>query len=155
MPNKNVEFCLLEYMDENRTTERNEASGTYYVLQEINGHPEKSKALDSKEDALIGTYLNTFDYFGENPILVMQLDAQPKIGKIFKDIFLLSPENLPSNIKSVVVNRQTLQLCVHDETLTVSDKIRFILSPEGGEYLEQCIIVGIYGNDSIHFSRGM
>ena len=156
MPPKKLEFCLFEYFDENRASEVDEMSSvTYYLLQQVNGHSEKNETLDSKADALIGAYLNTFDYFGEKPILVMRLDAQPKIGKVFKDIFLLNPENLPRNIRSVVVNRETLRLCADDETLTVSDKIQFILSPEGKASLEQCIIVGIYGNDSIHFSRGM
>ena len=156
MPNKKLEFCLFEYFDEDRALEVNDTSSvTYYLLQEMNEYSEKDTGLGSKEDALIGAYLNIFDYFGEKPILVMQLDAQPKIGKVFKDIFLLNSENLPRNIRSVVVNRETLKLCADDETLTVSDKIQFILSPEGKESLEQCIIVGIYGNDSIHFSRGM
>ncbi len=156
MPHKKLEFCLFEYFDENRTLGINETSSvTYYLLQDINEYSEQDKVLGGKEDALIGAYLNVFDYFGGKPILVMRLDAQPKIGKIFKDIFLLSPEGLPRNIRSVIVNRETLKLCAYDETLTVSDKIQFILSPEGKESLKQCIIAGIYGNDSIHFSRGM
>lgn len=156
MPHKKLEFCLFEYFDENRTVGIDEtASVIYYLLQEMNEYSEKSSVFGGKEDALIGAYLNILDYFGEKPILVMRLDAQPKIGKVFKDIFLLNPENLPRNIRSVVVNRETLKLCADDETLTVSDKIQFILSPEGKASLEQCIVVGIYGNDSIHFSRGM
>ena len=156
MPHKKLEFCLFEYFAENRALEVNDTSSvTYYLLQEMNEYSEKDSMFGSKADALIGAYLNIFDYFGERPILVMRLDAQPKIGKVFKDIFLLNSENLPRNIRSVVVNRETLRLCADDETLTVSDKIQFILSPEGKASLAQCIIVGIYGNDSIHFSRGM
>ena len=156
MPHKKLEFCLFEYFDENRTVGVDETSSvTYYLLQEMNEYSEKNSMFGGKEDALIGAYLNIFDYFGEKPILVMRLDAQPKIGKVFKDIFLLNPENLPRSIRSVVVNRETLKLCADDDILTVSDKIQFILSPEGKESLEQCIIVGIYGNDSIHLSRGM
>ncbi len=151
MRNKKLESALFEYFNEKRFSEEQEWASTYYLLQyfEENACPKVFK-----HHAIIGAYLNVYDYFPRKPILMTALDVQPKNGKIFKDVFLLTPDTLPQRTKIVIANRRCLMSVTEKHMVTISDRIQFLLSPQGQATLEKCIIAGVYKDNTIHYFRG-
>ena len=122
---------------------------------------------------LIGAHLNVQDYYGKMPIIIFSIKRKPTKGQVFRDVFLLDPKAIPEeDHPCILVNGAFLRNClpheVQDECtgemvrIHSLDGLRLIFDAEN--YTEQIaglqkrnnlFIIGVYGNNPIHFSRGI
>ena len=124
------------------------------------------------KQALIGAHLNVHDYYGKRPFIIFSIPIQPKNGQIFKEVFLLDPKIIPEESPCILMNGVFLRECLPYEIKDeLSDKIVRIHSLDGlrlifddEDYIEQItrlqkeknvFIIGVYGNNPIHLTRGM
>lgn len=120
---------------------------------------------------LIGAYINAYDYYGKRPFLVFRLQTPMKIGKVFQNVYLLNPNQIPEHNTCFLANGNFLRNCLPKEVkdpetgeehpIHLLDGIRLIFdTPDGRERLadiqknKNCFFIGVYGADTIHLSRG-
>ena len=120
--------------------------------------------------ALIGAHLNVLDYYGNHPFIIFSIKEKPKKGQVFRDVFLLSPKAIPEEHPCILVNGKFLRDCLPHEIKDASgetlrthslDGLRLIFDDENYtekiatlEKRNNLFVVGVYGNNKIHFSRG-
>ena len=125
------------------------------------------------QETLIGAHLNIYDYFGIFPVLVFHIDERPAIGKVFNDVYLLKPEDVPDNTACFLANGTFLRNCLQKELMDDKDKIGVPIHTLDGIQLiftaddshqklaeiqrshYGLLIVGVYGEPTpIHYHRG-
>lgn len=120
---------------------------------------------------LIGAYINAYDYYGKRPFLIFSIPKPLKVGKVFQDVYLLKPKQIPEHNTHFLVNGEFLRNClpkeIRDEEtgdmlkLHTHDAIELLLNePTSREELTHlqintgCFFIGVCGNNPIHFTRG-
>lgn len=155
MDNKITMDCIIH---EHRNTES-------WVIKE-------NSAQADLEKMLIGAHLNIHDYFGRYPILAFNIDHKPQKGKVFQDVYILEPQDVPEENACFLANGLFLRHCLPKEVqedgtenmhpIHTLDGIQLVLSsPDsiqqlaGMQKTKDCLIIGVYGEPNpIHFSRG-
>lgn len=122
-------------------------------------------------DLLIKTHLNIHDIFlsPRTCFLIFLIDYEPKYGKIYKDIFLIHPSDMPEiSMPVFCVNDRLLNTCFPDKSdmeehgikckninrinyLTVLDEEVFIMDSFKNENYH---LVGVYCKDLLAKVRG-
>lgn len=121
--------------------------------------------------ALLGVHVNVYDYYNRASVLVFLLPHAPKYGKIFKDVYLLTPNQIPEENTVFLVNglflRECLQTSVEDVKgnkikLHTFDALELLLNSEDSreqmadiQQDKRMFIVGVHGEEDIHLSRGL
>ena len=122
---------------------------------------------DVKATSLIGAYLNTLDYYGDAPFIVFLLEKPKQSGMIFRNVFLLDPQQIPIGNDLLLVNGTFMRKCLSHQ-IEVKDKVINLNTYDALYNLfdsgtvrqdiaeltkEKCMLIGVYPSE-IHFSRG-
>ena len=151
------DVILRQVVHEERETES-------WIISENDVANETAKTL-------IGAHLNIHDFYGDFPILIFSIAEKPRKGQVFRNVFLVDAEAIPKQSACFLANGIFLRECLphqmHDEgtgetlPLHTLDGIRLIFdSPDYREQIDRlqkkksCFVVGVYGDNPVHFSRG-
>ena len=120
---------------------------------------------------LIGAHINVYDYYSGIPILAFILPKTLYLGKIFKDVYLLSVDQIPEQNMSFLANGRFLRECLKTSMkdaegnkvkLHTLDAIEMLFNSEDSreqikdiQQNTNTLIFGVYRTDDIHSTRGL